>query len=123
MGRYGADANERARHGRTLLAAALVLAFWIGPACAADYTIRITGDDGATFGGTCLSMVAQQPSRQPASGTVPHTLQLSGDLVSCAIQKRTGSGHLRIVIRRAGGEVVADSTQQQPFGVVLAAGR
>ena len=103
--------------------AALALALPIGPAGATDYTVSITGDAGASFGGTCLSVTAHEPASHRAAGTVPLTLRLAGDLVSCAIQKKTGSGHLRIVITNARGEVVADSSQEQPFGVVLAAGR
>jgi len=119
----GADAKRRTRLGRVLAAALLVCISCSGPASAAEYTVTISGDDGASFGGTCLSMTANQPTSHPASGSVPLTLRLVGDLVSCAIQKKTGSGHLRIVIRNAVGNVVADSAQEQPFGVVLAAGR
>jgi len=94
-----------------------------GPAIAADYAVTIGGDEGISFGGTCLLVTEGGYAKHEASGTVPLTLTFSGDLISCAIQKRTGSGHLRVVIRRAGGEVVADSSQEQPFGVILAAGR
>jgi hypothetical protein len=104
-------------------AAALALLLSIGSAGAADYTVTITGDDGTSVGGTCLSVTAQEPASHRASGAVPLTLRLAGDLVSCAIQKKTGPGHLRIIITNARGEVVADSSQEQPFGVVLAAGR
>jgi hypothetical protein len=109
--------------GAVAAVTALALVLWFGPADAADYTITISGDAGASFGGTCLSVTAHQPASHRAAGTVPLTLRLAGDLVSCAIQKKTGSGHLRIVITNAHGEVVADSSQEQPFGVVLAAGR
>jgi hypothetical protein len=109
--------------GRGACATALALMLSIGSADAADYTVTITGDDGTSVGGTCLSVTAQVPASHRASGPVPLTLRLAGDLVSCAIQKKTGSGHLRVVITNAGGAVVADSSQEQPFGVVLAAGR
>jgi hypothetical protein len=109
--------------GACAVATALALMLSIGPSRAADYTVTITGDDGTSVGGTCLSVTAQEPASHRASGTVPLTLRLAGDLVSCAIQKKTGSGHLRIVITNASGAVVADSSQEQPFGVVLAAGR
>jgi hypothetical protein len=116
-GKKGLDAQAIAA------ATALACILCVGPARAAEYTVTITGDDGASFGGTCLSVIAHQPASHPAAGTVPVTLELAGDLISCAIQKKTGTGHLRIMIKDATGQVVADSSQEQPFGVVLAAGR
>jgi hypothetical protein len=114
---------ETKGQGAVIAATALAVLLPIEPAGAADYTVTITGDDGTAVGGTCLSVTAHQPASHGASGIVPLTLRLAGDLVSCAIQTKTGSGHLRIVITNARGEVVADSSQEQPFGVVLAAGR
>jgi len=121
--RLHADARRTTGRGRALAAATvLALGVWGAPACAGDFTVTITGDAGASFGGTCLTVTAREPASHRMSGPVPFTLRLSGDLVSCAIQRKT-PGHLRIVITNANGDVVADSSQEQPFGVVLAAGR
>jgi len=50
----------------------------------------------------------------------PITLAFSGDLISCAIIRKSGSGELRVAIKSAGGRVVAESSDLLPFGVVIA---
>jgi hypothetical protein len=50
-------------------------------------------------------------------------LEFSGDIISCAIQRKTESGHVQMVIKDSNGSVVAASTETLPFGVVIAAGR
>ena len=118
------EAKRRVKRGRALVAGtALALISGVAAANAAEYVVTISGDEGATFGGTCLLVSAHEPASYKASGTVPLQLAFAGDLISCAIQKKTGTGHLRIVIKNTAGHVVADSSQEQPFGVVLAAGR
>ena len=106
-------------------AATLVLALLAGCDTAAGgaFTVEIGGADGATFGGTCLLITADKSANHPASGTAPLTFEFAGDLISCAIQKKTGIGQLRIVIRNISGQIVAQSSGVQPFGVVIAAGR
>lgn len=90
---------------------------------AEDYVIGITGAAGTAVGGTCLSVTANKPTSHDASGTVPLTLEFSGDIVSCAIQRKSGAGNLRVVIKGSDGRVVAESSEVQPFGIVMASGR
>jgi hypothetical protein len=92
-------------------------------ASADDYVVEIGGSDGTPFGGTCLLVRGDGYERRPVIGTVPLRLALSADVISCAIQRKAGSGDLRIVITGSGGRVVAQSSSVGPFGVVMAAGR
>ena len=93
------------------------------PLLAADYTVAIDGAAGATFGGTCLLIIAKEASKHTVSGPVAATFSFSGDMISCAVQKRTGGGTLQLMIKGADGHVVAQSAGVLPFGVVLAGGR
>jgi len=88
-----------------------------------EFTVEIGGAEGATFGGTCLLITADKSANHEASGTAPLTFEFAGDLISCAIQKKSGPGQLRIVIKNISGQIVAQSSDVQPFGVVIAAGR
>ena len=106
--------------GRTL---ALIAALGCGEAAAADYTVRIDGSAGTAFAGTCLVMRDKTSSSHAVSGAVPVTVQLSGDLISCAIQKKAEGGSLHVVISKSGGGIVADTSDALPFGVLIAAGR
>ena len=105
-----------------LVGAALILPFSGETLIAADYTVEISGAEGAV-GGTCLLVTANQNAQRDVSGTVPLKFELSADVISCAVQRKAGSGYLHIAIRNPGGHVVAESSQLQPFGVVMAAGR
>ena len=106
-------------------AAVIVLALLAGcdAAVGGEFTVEIGGAEGATFGGTCLLITADKNANHEASGTAPLTFEFAGDLISCAIQKKTGFGRLRIVIKDTSGHIVAQSSDVQPFGVVIAAGR
>jgi hypothetical protein len=90
---------------------------------AGEYIVEISGTEGTAFGGTCLLITANNSTNYAASGSVPLTLAFSGDIISCAIQKKAGSGHLHVAIKHSGGHVVAESSKVLPFGVVIAAGR
>jgi len=107
------------------MSAAIVLTLLSGyeMLVAGEYTVEIAGPAGTAFGGTCLLIAASQNASHDVSGTVPRTLEFSGDLISCAIQRKSGSGGLHVVIKRPSGEVVAESSDVQPFGIVMAAGR
>lgn len=107
---------------RLLAAIALVLVSGRGLA-AGEYIVEIGGTEGAAFGGTCLLITANSSTSYAASGLVPLRLQFSGDIISCAIQRKTEPAHLEMVIRDSTGSVVAASTESLPFGVVIAAGR
>jgi hypothetical protein len=110
---------------RQVRAAMMLLALLAGcdTALGSEFTVEIGGAEGATFGGTCLLITADRSANHAASGTAPLTFEFAGDLISCAIQKKSGSGQLRIVIKNISGQIVAQSSDVQPFGVVLAAGR
>ena len=110
---------------RQARAAIMALALQAGcdSALGGEFIVEIGGAEGATFGGTCLLMTADKSANHATSGTAPRTFEFAGDLISCAIQKKSGSGQLRIVIKNISGRIVAQSSDVQPFGVVIAAGR
>ena len=58
-----------------------------------------------------------------ASGMIPPRREFSGELISCAIQRKVGAGPLKISIKSASGRLVAESSLGQPFGVLIAGGR
>jgi hypothetical protein len=90
-----------------------------------DYVVQITGPAETSVGGTCLTVTSDRNQSHIASGTVPLILHLPGDVVSCAVQKKTGSGSgpIQISIREANGRLVQQSAQTLPFGIVMAGGR
>jgi hypothetical protein len=104
-------------------AALFVLAIGCGVAAAGDYVVELSGTAGAPFGGVCLTISGGSHASSAVVGTVPGTFGLSGDTVSCAVQRKAGSGALHMVIRNADGRVVDQSPAAQPFGLVMAAGR
>jgi hypothetical protein len=107
----------------TLLAATMLTLMSAESLVAGDYIVEIAGAPGIVFGGTCLLVTADRNTNYPASGSPPLTLRFSGDLISCAIQRKAGAGALRMVIRNAAGQVVAESSKVLPFGVLIAGGR
>jgi hypothetical protein len=110
--------------GRILsVATLLTLLLRCEPGIAADFVVEIGGTEGIPFGGTCLLVTGNSYVKRETIGTTPLTLEFTADVISCAIQKRAGSGDLTILIRDTGGRVVAKSTGAQPFGVIMAAGR
>jgi hypothetical protein len=92
-------------------------------AIADDFVVEIGGTEGTPFGGTCLLVVGNGYSRHETSGTVPFRVELSADVISCAIQRKAASGDLRIVIKSTAGRFVSQSAGVQPFGVIMASGR
>ena len=111
-------------NGRLSAAAALALLLCSGQAAVAgDYVVEISGASGTHFAGTCLLMHGKTYEKRETTGTVPFTVDLSADLISCAIQKKGGSGDLLLVIRSVDGRIVDQSSSVQPFGVIMAAGR
>jgi len=105
-----------------LAVAVLTLLFGGETLVAGEYAVEISGADG-TVAGTCLLVTAKQYARRDVSGTLPLRLEFSGDLISCAIQRKAGFGYLHIVIKDAAGYTVGESADAQPFGVAIAAGR
>jgi hypothetical protein len=117
--------REQAMSIRRALSAVTMLTLLAGweTARADDYVVEIGGTEGTPFGGTCLLIRGDGYERRPAIGAVPLSLAFSADVISCAIQRKAGSGDLRIVITGSGGRLVAQSSTSGPFGVVMAAGR
>ena len=107
----------------TLLAAPMLMIMSAETLIADEYIVDIGGTDGVVFGGTCLLITANNNTNHAASGSTPLTLKFSGDLISCAIQRKAGSGALHMTIRNAAGHVVAESSKALPFGVLIAGGR
>ena len=104
----------------------VIFAVWLlggSRALANDYVVQIGGTAGTPFAGTCLLVDGDGHTNHDAVGTVPLTLTFSGDLISCAIVRKTAAGEISMTIKTTDGRVVAESSQVQPFGVVMAAGR
>jgi hypothetical protein len=108
---------------RRILLAAALWALASAETRAGEFIVEIDGTQGTSFGGTCLVTTADQFKNHAASGSVPLTLEFPGDSISCAIQRKSGSGDLHMVIKIPGGRVVAETSEMLPFGVLLAAGR
>ena len=85
--------------------------------------VEIGGTPGTHFGGTCLLFKGRDYSKHAAVGTVPLKLEFSGDLISCAIQRKDVDGAIQLSIVTQDGRAVATSAAAQPFGVVTAGGR
>lgn len=119
MRRNAEPSGLPARHAAALLALLALSA----PLHAGEFKVEISGSAGTTTGGTCLLVTGKQSTSHKTSGVVPLTYSFSGDLISCAIQRKSGKGALRLMIRDASGRVVAESTELLPFGVIIAAGR
>ena len=114
---------HRRRHPTcTALGAAFALLLGCETLIAGEFAVEISGAAGKV-GGTCLTVTGRESTRRDVSGALPLRLQMSGDLISCAVQRKAGSGHLRIVIKDAGGQIVGEGSQAQPFGIVMAAGK
>jgi hypothetical protein len=109
---------------RQTLLAAMMLALMSGNTLVADeYIVEISGTEGTVFGGTCLLITADNGTSYAVSGSTLLTLRFSGDLISCAIQRKAGAGSFHIVIKNSADHVVAESSKMLPFGVVIAGGR
>lgn len=110
---------------RPALSATALFALLLGceVAAAGDYVVEVSGTDGTPFGGVCLTITGDARVTRPVAGAVPRTYEISGDIVSCAIQRKAGHGQLHIMIRNTGGRVVDESPAAQPFGIFMAAGR
>ena len=106
-----------------LLAATVLVLISGQELVAREFTVEITGTEGAAFGGTCLLITGKNSTSYVASGLVPLRLEFSGDIISCAIQRKTESAYLQIVIKDSNGSIVAASTEMFPFGVVMTSGR
>lgn len=114
-------AAMRTRRPCVMLAASAVTLLG-GQALASDFIVEIGGTRGTEFAGTCLLVSGKAHANRDAVGAVPLTLNFSGDIISCAIVRKTAAGQIRMTIRTAEGRLVAESAEM-PFGVVMAAGR
>ena len=92
------------------------------PAAADDYVVEIGGTPGTHFAGTCLLFKGRDHTSHAAVGKVPLKLEFSGDLISCAVQRKDADGAIHLSIVTQDGRTVAISAATQPFGVVTAAG-
>ena len=105
------------------VATAIALLWTCHNASATDFLVEISGARGVRVGGTCLLIGPDKTASYIRSGTVPLRLEFSGELISCAIQRKVGAGALKILIKAASGRVVAESSLGQPFGILIAGGR
>jgi hypothetical protein len=112
-----------ARIGGCTIPTALALLCGGEWAVAGDYVVEISGAQGMPFAGTCLVVKGDEHKSYDAVGTVPLTLRVSGDTIACAIVRKAAAGQLTMTIKSADGRLVAESSQVQPFGVVMAAGQ
>jgi len=108
---------------RIRTATAIALLWTCQGASATDFLVEISGARGVRVGGTCLLVGPDKTASYTPSGIVPLRLQFSGELISCAIQRKAGAGTLKISIKAASGRVVDESSLGQPFGILFAGGR
>jgi hypothetical protein len=85
------------------------------------YSVRVAGDKGTPFSGTCQVMRIGSTASMDAAGKVPASFDATGTGISCAIQ--THGGGIRVVITRDGGKDVASGFTMQQYGVVALAGQ
>lgn len=90
---------------------------------ARNYTVDVTGTAGTVFSGTCQVINGTTSSSRDAAGIVPESFQMTGTMVSCAVQKRDQSGQLLISIKRANGKTVASGSTYAAYGMATAAGQ
>ena len=91
--------NRMTPRARLLAATAVLTSLSCLDLNAGEYIVKVAGVDGTAFAATCLLLSADQARRYDVTGTVPRALEYSGDLISCAIQRRAGAGALQVVIR------------------------
>jgi hypothetical protein len=90
---------------------------------AGEYAVEVGGTRGIRIAGKCLLISEDKSTSHDVSGTVPLILEYSGDVISCALQRKAGTGTLQMVIKDKGGRLVAESSEMQPFGIIMAGGR
>jgi hypothetical protein len=122
-GSSGASEGAVVALRQTLLAATVLTLVCGQTLVAGEYIVEISGTEGTAFGGTCLLIRGKNSTSYVTSGSVPHRFEFSGDIISCAIQPKSASAHLQMVIKDSDGRVVGESTGSLPFGVVTTAGR
>jgi hypothetical protein len=85
------------------------------------YNVRVAGDKGTPFSGSCQVTRLGSTYSIDAAGKVPQSFDAKGVAISCAIQTK-GNG-IRVVITRDGGKDVVSGFTIQQYGVVVLAGR
>ncbi|MEZ5931953.1 MAG: hypothetical protein R3F54_08385 [Alphaproteobacteria bacterium] len=63
------------------------------------FHLSLTGDEGVTFEGSCTREADGSATDLPLSGTIPQTLEIEADGLSCRI---TSDGHLIVDIQHDG---------------------
>lgn len=86
-----------------------------------DYKVRVAGDKGTRFTGSCLVTRAGSAYTMDAAGKVPADFDAKGTGISCTVQ--TQGGGIRVVITRDGGKDVVSGFTLQQYGVVSLAGQ
>lgn len=86
-----------------------------------DYTISVLGSDDLRFSGSYMVTTAGgKAMSRSVDGIVPAHYRVRGVIVSCAFQKQSELGSLRVVISK-GGKIVAQSETSAAYGVVSVA--
>jgi len=86
-----------------------------------NFTIKVSGTSGLEFSGSYMTVMAGGSSTSKSvEGTVPAEYNVSGSIVSCAFQKQSEGGTLKVTIIE-GGKVVSESETSAAYGVVSAA--
>lgn len=78
---------------------------------------------GVEFGGSCMAVKAGgSTTSTTVQGVAPAEYSVRGTIVSCALQKKTKRGNLRVEIIK-GDKIVSESETTAEYGVVSVATR
>ena len=88
-----------------------------------DFVIKVSGTSGLEFSGSYMvTMAGGESVSKSVDGIVPAQYTVRGTIVSCAFQKQSEAGTLRVEIAK-GGKVVSESETSAAYGVVSVATR
>jgi len=98
----------------------LLLCACVGPGDS-DFIIEVSGTSGLQFSGSYMSVTSGgQSTSRSVDGIVPAQYSISGYIVSCAFQKKSEGGTLKVRILKD-GKVVSYSETSATYGVVSVA--
>jgi|GEM_PF-4251157 len=91
------------------------------PQMEANFIVKVSGTSGLRFSGSCATTtISGTAISKSLDGVVPAEYTISGAIVSCAFQKQSAEGVLKVEIIKD-GKVVAQSDTSATYGVVSVA--
>ncbi len=85
-----------------------------------NFTIKVSGTNGLEFSGHYMTLTAGRISASKVvEGKVPDQYSVSGNIVSCTIQKKTEKGILNVQVIKD-GKIVSTSETTVAYGSVSA---